>query len=448
MSLFEYSTLCDPSMLLDESTESPMTESGIYSHLDTKSGGFSPAFPRSLDSLSIPQETITAIVMRFLLNKGATWGREISAHAKIPQAIVGELLRELKTKQLVAYRKSTNASDFLYELTAQGVEFAQRSEASCSYFGAVPVNFKRYLKSVSAQSLDLQTPTKESLKAALKGLFVSPQMISRLGQSIRAGRALFLYGSPGNGKTSYAQRLCRAFGETIWIPRSLLIDDQIVRLYDPAIHEAVAVERNLKYDERWVKIKRPTVIVGGELTMEHLEMQEIGDSKVIEAPIQLKSNCGTLVIDDFGRQRMSPTDLLNRWILPLENRFDFLQLSSGRKIQVPFDQLIVFSTNLDPKELVDEAFLRRIPYKIEVVNPTDLQFRALMTRTAEKLGIGIDDAALDYLVTTHYKNVGRPMRFCHVRDLLNQIKSYCEFEEIPPRLSPPICDLIVSNYFV
>ena len=227
----------------------------------------------------------------------------------------------------------------------------------------------------------------------------------------------------------------------------------MIRIYDPAVHELVdqptpdGIFNLTGIDQRWVHIRRPTVVVGGELTMAELEVKQNTATKVCEAPLQLKSNCGTLVIDDFGRQRMPVAELLNRWIVPLEKRYDFLNLPSGKKIQVPFDQIIIFSTNLEPKDLVDGAFLRRIPYKIQVPDPTPEQFHRLCEIMAPNLGFQYNKAAVDYLIERHYKPVKRPMRACQPRDLLLQVRNYCMYHNLPKLMTPEAFDFACENYF-
>jgi len=227
----------------------------------------------------------------------------------------------------------------------------------------------------------------------------------------------------------------------------------MIRLFDPSSHEDAPLEReeglldNQRIDKRWIRIKRPTIVVGGELTMGSLEVTINTATGINEAPLQLKSNCGTLVIDDFGRQRMSTDELLNRWIVPLEKRYDFLNLPNGKKIQVPFDQLIVFSTNLEPKDLVDDAFLRRIPYKIDVCDPTEEEFRQLFQLLAPKMGFDHSQAAIDYLIDTHYRPVNRPFRCCQPRDLLLQIRNLCHYLNEPLAMTPQNFDFAVENYF-
>jgi predicted ATPase with chaperone activity len=278
-------------------------------------------------------------------------------------------------------------------------------------------------------------------------------MLRRLGPAINSGRGMFLYGSAGNGKTTIAERVTRAFGQYIWMPRAIGVDGEIIRLYDPVNHEECPLPVNTalldqsKIDRRWIRIRRPTIVVGGELTMESLEVTLNRSTGISEAPLQLKSNCGTLVIDDFGRQKMSTDQLLNRWIVPLEKRYDFLNLPNGKKIQVPFDQLIVFSTNLEPRDLVDEAFLRRIPYKIEIVSPTEAQFRSLFKMMSDRLGFEHDQEPIDYLIQTHYLATGRPFRACQPRDLLLQVRNYCLYYKQQPKISREFLDLAVENYF-
>jgi hypothetical protein len=291
------------------------------------------------------------------------------------------------------------------------------------------------------------------LHRAFEDLLIDKKMLLRLGPAINSGRGMFLFGAPGNGKTSIAERITKAFGQAIWIPRAIGVDGEIMRMFDPGMHEAMPLPANeglldnRKIDGRWVRIRRPTIVVGGELTMDHLEVTLNTSTNVSEAPVQLKSNCGTLVIDDFGRQRMTTDQLLNRWIVPLEKRYDFLNMASGKKIQVPFDQLIVFSTNLEPKDLVDDAFLRRIPYKIEVTDPDEGAFRHLLKVMAKKLGVEYDEDAANYLMDKHYKAVSRPLRCCQPRDLILQVRNFCRYTNRPLKMTSETLDFAAENYF-
>ncbi len=284
-------------------------------------------------------------------------------------------------------------------------------------------------------------------------MLLNKRILDRLGPAINSGRGLFLYGAPGNGKTSIAERVTSAFGPYIWIPRAIVVDGEIIRMFDPVNHDEAPAEQreglvnDNKADARWVRIRRPTIVVGGELTMSALEVTSNTTTNICEAPLQLKSNCGILVIDDFGRQRMSTDELLNRWIVPLEKRYDYLNLPNGKKVQVPFDQLIIFSTNLQPRDLVDDAFLRRIPYKIDVTDPTEEEFRELFAMMAPRLGFQYNVEAIDYLIDTHYRPTNRPFRCCQPRDLLLQIRNHCLYQDQPPQMTPEHFDFAVANYF-
>ena len=296
-------------------------------------------------------------------------------------------------------------------------------------------------------------PTVKDLKNAFSDLLVNQKMLRRLGPAVNSGRGLFLFGAPSNGKTSIAERITKAFGDTLWIPLAIGIDGEIMRFFDPGLHEEVPLKERggplhaNAVDKRWVRIRRPAIVVGGELTMDALEVNPSTGNNVSEAPLQFKSNCGTLVIDDFGRQRITTDELLNRWIVPLEKRYNFLRLVNGKKIQVPFDQLIIFSTNLEPKDLVDDAFLRRIPYKIEVPDPSEEEFRQLFEIMAPIVGLLYDQEAVNYLIDTHYKPLGRPYRCCQPRDLLLQIRNYCHYLDAPLLMCKEYLDYAVENYF-
>ena len=411
---------------------------------------FLPIEPASLKEADLSEALIEELILKYLLSIGNTTGRVVAEQIKLPFKLVEERLRQIKNDQLVVYRGTAPMNDYEYQLTDMGRERARRYVEHCSYFGAAPVSLKDYVASVEAQSLTRQHPTAEDLERAFHDLLLSKRMMRRLGPAINSGRGLFLYGAPGNGKSSIAERVTRAFGDYVWIPRTIGIDGEILRMFDPSNHEEVPLEQaagllDNRIDKRWIRIRRPTIIVGGELTMNSLEVTLNTSTGISEAPLQLKSNCGTLVIDDFGRQRMSTDELLNRWIVPLEKRFDFLNLPTGKKVQVPFDQLIVFSTNLEPKDLVDDAFLRRIPYKIDVIDPTEEEFRELFRIMAPKLGFEHDESAVDYLIKTHYR--GRPFRCCQPRDLLLQIRNFCNFQKQPPQMTAELFDFAVENYF-
>ncbi|MEX2114204.1 MAG: AAA family ATPase [Pirellulales bacterium] len=435
------------------------TSTDATSPLKTKAGEdgakdvFVPLEPRTISEAGLTTSAVEGLMLKLLLSRGDTVGRSISDHIRLPFGTIETLLRDMKNDQLVVHKGAAPMNDYLYQLTDMGRERARRLSEHCTYFGAAPVALRDYVTAVAMQSLTAQHPTAEDLERAFSDLLINKSMLRRLGPAINSGRGLFLFGAPGNGKTSIAERITKAFGQTIWIPRAIGVDGEIIRLYDPNAHEEIPVDPGSglldqnHIDRRWIRIRRPTVVVGGELTMSNLEVTLNTSTGISEAPMQLKSNCGTLVIDDFGRQRMSTDELLNRWIVPLEKRYDYLNLANGKKIEVPFDQLVIFSTNLEPRDLVDDAFLRRIPYKIEVVDPTEEEFRDLFKMMAPNLGFVYDDNVVTYLLETHYRPLKRRMRCCHPRDLLMQARNMCLYEGRPMELSNDSMDFAVENYF-
>jgi MoxR-like ATPase len=415
--------------------------------------GFLPVEPTTIEQTGLSLTEIEALVLKQLLTTGSSVGRKVADQIKLPFGILQEALRSLKSQMLLNYKGQATVGDFEYELTDEGEKRARFYLERCTYCGAAPVPLKDYISSIEQQSVRKSKPRLPDLCAAFADLSMPPQMISQIGQAIHSGRGVFLFGPPGNGKTSIAERVIRSVGNYVWIPRTVTITGEIIRLFDPANHEEApptasgALLDLMQYDRRWVRIKRPSIIVGGELRMEQLEVAFNPATGILEAPVQLKANCGALVVDDFGRQRMSTAELLNRWIVPLEKGYDYLSLPSGRQVQVPFDQLLVFATNLSPQKLVDEAFLRRIPYKIEVGDPSPRDFHDLLKACCQKAGIEFREDAFDHLLTKHYIEAGRPLRYCHPRDLVQQMRTFCEFHDLPLVLSIKGLDVAVKNYF-
>ncbi len=414
---------------------------------------FVPVEPTSLQAAGLTDSEVEALILKFLNARGDASGWAISEQVRLPYRLVNDCLARLKDARLIAYRGSAGMNDFEYQITDHGRDTARRLAHRCTYFGSAPVSLDDYVRSVQAQGTADRYPTPDDLRRAFEGLVLDDALLARLGPAIASGRGMFLFGPSGNGKTSIAQRITRSLGGQIWVPRSIGIDGEIVRIFDPQHHQEVAVDwdsplpGHRALDRRWVHIERPTVAVGGELTMDQLEVTTNPHTGISEAPLQLKANGGTLVIDDFGRQRMRISDLLNRWIVPLESGIDYYSLVSGRRIAMPFQQVIVFSTNLEPRDLVDEAFLRRIPYKVPVPDPTEAQFQSLLAGLAAELGVEVDPDAVEHLLEVHYRRARRALRFCHARDLLTQVRNEARYTGTPARLTQDSADRAVDSYF-
>lgn len=413
---------------------------------------FRPAEPRTIPETGLSATMLEELVLKYLLSIGSASGRDIAANLCLPFAIMELLLKGLRTKQLVIQAGSAQLGDYVYNLTEQGRTRAQSAMASCAYVGPAPVTLAEYVNSVEAQTIRAESPRRSALEKAFSDISINAELFDRLGPAINSGAGLFLYGEPGNGKTTLARRMTSCFGHTVFIPHAIVESGQIIKVYDAAYHENVEGRTNsiIKtggFDQRWMRVRRPTVVVGGELTLDALEIRHDPHSNVSEAPIQMKSNCGCLLIDDFGRQQIEPLALLNRWIVPLENRIDFLTLATGKKIQIPFELLIIFSTNLEPSDLVDEAFLRRIPYKIEIGDPDEREFHRLFEHASGAMGFEYHPEVINWLLATHYRPFGRSMRRCQPRDLLTQIRNYCTYNALPLEMRPEYFDHVVPSNF-
>lgn len=408
-----------------------------------------PPEPSTLAEAGISEGMADALLLKVLLHNVTSTGSDLAARSYLSRAIVGDALTRMRDDLLVTIKGQAGSSDYVYQLTEAGHARATQHAEYANYADAAPVPLAAYERAIRAQAIGQTCVTVDSLRSAFQGMTLGDEMLSLLAQAVSDGRGLFLFGAPGNGKTTIAEHVCGAFGKYLWIPRAVCVGSDVMRLYDESCHEPAEPSelQNLRYDRRWVLIKRPTVVVGGELTLEQLDPSFSPASGVSEAPVQMKANGGVLVIDDFGRQRVSCTELLNRLIVPLEKQHDYLSLASGRQVRIPFEMLCVLSTNLEPRELVDEAFLRRIPYKVEVVDPTVEQFKGVFASCAKSLGMGVTPGIVESLLAQHYTKASRPIRFCHPRDLLRQAKNYCVVHGRPLVADAESLGAAVNNYF-
>jgi len=415
-----------------------------------------PLQPGSLADTGLATDAIDALLLKTLA-LGEAAGTTLAERLRLPYALLETRIERARAERLVEVRSAggTGTAGYRYALTDGGHERARRCLGVCAYIGPAPVPLDQYLAQVRRQA-DVQVEIdRERVLEGLHPLVLSRQTVDQLGPALTARRALFLYGPPGNGKSMIGSAIGRVLGGDVWVPHALDIDGQVVTVFDPVTHEAAPddgpqalVASVLSSDRRWVRVRRPVITVGGELTLEMLDLAHNAASGVYEAPVQLKANGGVLIIDDFGRQRVAARDLLNRWIVPLESRVDYLRLQTGRAFEVPFDVLAVFATNLSPEKLADEAFLRRIPYKVLAKNPTVDEYRAIFAQTCFDHGLVYNPALVDHLRSTQYEPRGLEMRGCHPRDLITQVLNLCRYRGRPPAVTLDLLDEACASYFL
>ncbi len=412
-----------------------------------------PPAPESVEETGLTLDFIADLVLKTLYVRGTLLGSELSEQLKLPHYNVLEHgLKFLRDEEFIEVRRGYGqfSTQWVYALTNKGFNRAKELMEQSAYVGPAPVPIRVYTDYIERYQVPWEGLTEQVLREVLSDLVVNDRLIRKLGPAFNSGKSMFLYGNAGNGKTSIAERFARALKGGVLVPYSIEVNGQIIRFFDPAYHEPLPVpeDKLQASDRRWVLCKRPFIVVGGELMMEHLELSYDPIVKYYNAPFQLKANGGVFMIDDFGRQRIHPRDLLNRWIVPLEKGIDYYTLQTGEQIVVSFKVLIIFSTNIAPKELVEEAFLRRIRYKIEVGDPSEEEFREIFRRVAESTGFEYEPDLLDYLIERHYKQVGRGFRAVHPRDLLMQVRDYCNYMGWQYKLTRELIDLAAETYFV
>ncbi len=412
---------------------------------------FNPSQPKTLADTGLSPSYVEELCLKHLFQAGDLQGSEIVRRLCLPSALVEKVMSRLHKSKYVEIKGTSGGglgrSGMIFAITNQGLTYVEHSMERDRYVGPAPVPYHQYLDAVAAQSIRGNDLQRENLLPHFEDLVLGEEVFDAIGPAMNSGQALFFYGPPGNGKTAICQRMTDCFGGSVFIPYSVIVDDFIIKIFDETIHKPT--EDDLpSFDGRWVRCHRPMVVVGGELMLHDLDLSYSSEVKYYEAPFQMKANNGMLLIDDFGRQKVSPKDLLNRWIVPLESEMDFLSMHTGKKLQVPFDVFVTFSTNLNPKELVDSAFMRRVPYKLEVQRPDLDVFKKIFVQECNKRRIPFDEDVFDYLVQTHYTPNQRPFNACEPRDLLKQVVSLCSYMGVEPHMDTGIIDRVVDNYFV
>ncbi len=422
-------------------------------NLKTTAGG-PLSKPLSIDDLGVSRMTLVDLALKLLYFEGEADGGEIADMMKIPLPVAVDVVDMLRKEKLctVLGGETGVLPVYRYGITEAGINRAREALSRNEYTGATPVSLVAYGEIVKRQSVAMACSVIKhlDLRKALSDVVVNASVISQLGPAINSGQPILLYGAPGNGKTYISQNIVNLVMGNIFIPYACEVEGQIIKIFDPEYHHLVDGEgqgRDVDRDMRWALCGRPVVTVGGELTLSSLNLVFDPISKCHEAALQMKANGGIFFVDDFGRQLLLPEELLNRWIVPLESKVDYLALHTGKQVQIPFDSLVIFSTNLDPGAL-DEAFLRRIPHKIMIPNPTLQEYYLLFQRVCQSNGVSFDKEGFSYLVDKYYRSMNRALRACHPRDLIEQIATIARYNKEEPALSKENIDQACANYFV
>lgn len=404
---------------------------------------------KTINELNLSQEIVREFILKLLYIHGTLKGSDISKEMKISFNLIEEELVFLKKRELIIVTGATAGiggySSMEFDITSKGRERAQEISSVRPYVGPLPVTIEDYTSVFQQQTINSKQVTSDHIDNVFKDMTLNPTYFSKVGPAINSGGPILFFGKPGNGKTMIAEKIIKAFDDDIYVPYCIMIDGQFIKCFDEKVHNVVSYDT---VDARWVKIKRPFIVVGGELTIEMLDLTYKDEFKYYEAPPQLKANCGVMLIDDFGRQLVSARDLLNRWIYPLEKKVDYLTLVTGKKIQVPFNQMLVFSSNLTPSDLGDDAFLRRIKYKIEILSPTINEFQSIFKEQCKRMSIRYSDEGFKYLCDKYFINKKREFRGCHARDLLGHISDHNLYNKSKAELTKANIDFACNSYFI
>jgi hypothetical protein len=420
-----------------------------------------PPVPQKLADTGLSADALRDLLLKALYVQGTRTGQYLADLLRLPFPLVDEELLTLQHRRFIEVRGTTapHRGNYLFDLASEGRDRARDALEASQYVGPAPVPLSQYRQWIHAQSVRHAHVTYDGLRAGFSHLVLDHTLLDLLGPAVNSSKSSFLYGHPGNGKTAIAEAISQMLGGVLYLPHAVDVDGQIMLVFDPVHHQEIETEEEVvgieslwksgpSYDRRYARVRRPVVVTGGELTLDQLDLRYDAFTKLYQAPFQVKANGGVLIVDDFGRQRVPPRDLLNRWIVPLDKRVDYLTLHTGSKFPVPFDCLLIFATNLDPAELVEEAFLRRIHYKIPVVDPTRAQYEAIFQGQCAAQGLDYSPAAVEYLFAEFYEKRGIPPRGCHPRDVISHVLDIAKYRQVPPELTATLIEEACRSYFL
>jgi predicted ATPase with chaperone activity len=429
-----------------------------------KTLSYAPGTPVSLREVGLNRDMLIHLIVKTLYYSGEVTGSYLAQRLRLPYTIVDELIEFIKVERLCEVKGMAGIGKpaYKYAITSLGRDRAKEFLEINQYTGPAPVPLAQYVEMIHRQAAARSYITQEGIARAFSHLVMSKQMLDMLGPAINSGKSMFVYGAPGNGKSVVSEAIGHILGGEIYIPHAIDVDGVVITIFDPINHKPIEgvkipdsigyrspiLSEDEDYDHRWIRCRRPFVFTGGELTLEMLDLSFNEISKFYEAPFQVKANGGVFLIDDFGRQLVRPKDLLNRWIVPLEKRVDYLTLHTGKKFEVPFDALIIFSTNLRPQELVDEAFFRRIRYKIQFNNPTMEEYKEIFKNYCRGKNITYNPIIVDYVQNDYYQRYNLELRCCHPRDIIEQVIDIARYMNVAPALTKELVDDACNSYFV